>query len=108
MSRAAAWSFFELNGQTRSIVIRDNSSESTVVMNRKASGDKEIGSPLQGNISKILVREGQEIQEDDPLFVIEAMKMESTITTPVAGTVKKIHLSERTLVEQDDLVIELE
>jgi pyruvate carboxylase len=36
------------------------------------------------------------------------MKMESTITTPVAGTVKKIHLTERTLVEQDDLVIELE
>ncbi|HKK74400.1 MAG TPA: pyruvate carboxylase [Saprospiraceae bacterium] len=100
--------FFELNGQTRSILIRDNSSESTVVVNRKASGDKEIGSPLQGNISKILVREGQEIQEDDPLFVIEAMKMESTITTPIAGTVKKIHLPERTLVEQDDLVIELE
>lgn len=100
--------FFELNGQTRSIVVRDHSSESKVVENRKASGDKEIGSPLQGNISKVLVREGQEINEDDPLFVIEAMKMESTITTPVAGTVKKIHLTERTLVEQDDLVIELE
>jgi len=100
--------FFELNGQTRSIIIRDKQSESTVIANRKAAGEKEIGAPLQGSISQILVREGQEIAEDDPLFVIEAMKMESTITAPISGTIKRIHLSERTLVEQDDLVIELE
>jgi pyruvate carboxylase len=35
------------------------------------------------------------------------MKMESTVTSPIAGTVKKIYLTEKTLVEQDDLVIEL-
>jgi len=34
--------------------------------------------------------------------------MESTITSPKAGKVKKIHLSEKTMVEQDDVVIELE
>jgi len=36
------------------------------------------------------------------------MKMESTITSPVAGTIKRIHLKAKTLVEQDDLVLELE
>ncbi|MEO0337864.1 MAG: pyruvate carboxylase [Bacteroidota bacterium] len=99
--------FFELNGQTRSVLVRDLKKESKVSANAKASGDHQIGSPLQGSISKILVREGDEIQANDPLFVIEAMKMESTVTAPMAGVVKKIHLGERTLVEQDDLVIEL-
>ena len=99
--------FFELNGQTRSIMVRDKKEETSVVANRKAKGDQEIGSPLQGSISKILVKEGDAIEANDPLFVIEAMKMESTITAPFAGIVKKIHLSERTLVAQDDLVVEL-
>ncbi|GAB5552236.1 MAG: pyruvate carboxylase [Saprospiraceae bacterium] len=100
--------FFELNGQTRSIMVRDNKEETSVVANRKAEADLEIGSPLQGSISKILVKEGEQIEANAPLFVIEAMKMESTITAPFAGVVKKIHLAERTLVAQDDLVVELE
>ncbi len=100
--------FFTLNGQTRSVQLRDRNLKVERVMNRKASGDKEIGVPLQGNLSKILVKEGQEIKENAPLFIIEAMKMESTITSPVAGTVKKVHLKEKTLVQQDDLVVELE
>lgn len=100
--------FFELNGQTRSIMVRDNKEETNVIANRKAEGDLEIGSPLQGSISKILVKEGAQIEANAPLFVIEAMKMESTITAPFAGIIKKIHLAERTLVSQDDLVVELE
>jgi pyruvate carboxylase len=100
--------FFTLNGQTRSVQVRDRNLKVERVMNRKASGDKEIGVPLQGNLSKILVKEGQEIKENAPLFIIEAMKMESTITSPVAGVVKKVHLKEKTLVQQDDLVVELE
>lgn len=100
--------FFTLNGQTRSVQVHDKNELVEVALHRKASGDKEVGVPLQGNLSKILVEEGQEIDVNTPLFIIEAMKMESTITSPVAGTVKKIHLKEKTLVEQDDLVVELE
>ncbi|TXB65574.1 pyruvate carboxylase [Phaeodactylibacter luteus] len=100
--------FFQLNGQTRSVPVRDKSVQTEVVLNRKVTHDKQVGAPLQGNISKILVEEGQEVALNTPLFTIEAMKMESTITSPVAGKVKKVYLTEKTLVEQDDLVIELE
>ena len=100
--------FFQLNGQTRSIPVQDRSIKTEKVAHRKAKGDKEIGAPLQGSLSKILVEEGQEIEENTPLFIIEAMKMESTITATAAGKVKFIHLKEKTLVEQDDLVVELE
>jgi pyruvate carboxylase len=99
--------FFQLNGQTRSVPVRDRKVQSEVVVHRKVENDKQVGAPLQGNLSKILVEEGQEVNANSPLFTIEAMKMESTVTSPIAGTVKKIYLTEKTLVEQDDLVIEL-
>ena len=44
---------------------------------------------------------------DDPLFIIEAIKMESTITSPIMGIVKRVVLSERSLVGQGDLVLEI-
>ena len=100
--------FFKLNGQTRSIDVRDLKAKSEVVVNKKVEKNKDIGAPLQGSLSKILVEEGDEVQLNTPLFVIEAMKMESTITSPMKGKVKKIHLKEKTLVEQDDLIVELE
>ena len=99
--------FFSINGQTRSIEVRDSKIKTEVVANKKVSKEKDIGAPLQGNLAKILVEEGDKVKVNTPLFVIEAMKMESTITSPMAGVVKKVHLEERTLVEQDDLVVEL-
>lgn len=98
---------FQLNGQTRSVPVRDKNARSEVVVHRKASSANEIGAPLQGNLSKILVEEGDEVNLNTPLFIIEAMKMESTITSPVEGTVSKVYLTEKTLVEQDDLVLEV-
>lgn len=100
--------FFQLNGQTRSIPVKDTNAKAEVVANKKVDSEWHVGAPLQGNLSKILVEEGAEITVNTPLFTIEAMKMESTITAPRAGKVKKIHLTEKMLVEQDDLVVELE
>ena len=100
--------FFSLNGQVRSIQVRDHHIRVDLVVHKKAESKNEIGSPLQGSLSKVLVQEGDVVEVNTPLFVIEAMKMESTITSPVAGKVRKIHLSEKTLVEQDDMIVELE
>lgn len=99
---------FELNGQVRSVQIRDESSSPTVQRNPKAMEDNEVGAPLQGKLAGILVKEGQSVEKEAPLFVIEAMKMETTVGAPKSGVVRKIHLPPMTLVEQDDLVIEFE
>ena len=99
---------FELNGIVRSVQIRDENTAPTVQQNPKASEDFHVGSPLQGKLACIQVEAGQEVTKETPLFVIEAMKMETTVTSPVAGKIKKICLPPMTLVEQDDLVIEFE
>jgi pyruvate carboxylase len=99
--------YFKLNGQTRSVEIKDNSAKSTKLTNRKMSNPAtEIGTPLQGLLSKIFVKEGQTVEKNTPLFTIEAMKMETTIVSNNKITINKINLNEGTLVESDDLVID--
>jgi len=99
---------FELNGQTRRVQIKDNSAKVDKVTNRKISEENEVGAPLQGKLASIKVKPGDEVTENTALFVIEAMKMESSITPPRAGVVKEVHLKAGDMVQQDDLVVSLE
>lgn len=100
--------FFELNGQTRGISVKDKSLKTSKVAHRKAGAPHEVGSPLQGKVSKLLVAKGTFVKKSDPLFTIEAMKMETTVIAPLQGRVSEIVLGEGTMVQQDDLVMELE
>ncbi|UBM57568.1 pyruvate carboxylase [Marinilongibacter aquaticus] len=99
---------FELNGQTRKIKVRDHDLKVTKPTNKKVGKEGDIGAPLQGRISRILVKKGDEVAKNTPLFVIEAMKMESIVASPYAGTVSSVQLEEGSVVEQDDWVIEIE
>jgi pyruvate carboxylase len=100
--------YFELNGQTRIIEVRDLKYKVSKLVNKKASGDKEVGSPLPGRLADVKVKVGDQVKPKQPLFIIEAMKMESTVTAVDGGVVKKVYLSAGDMVAQDDLVVELE
>ena len=100
--------FFKLNGQTRAIEVKDKNFLVTKRLNEKVSNDKQIGAPLRGKLSRIMVKEKDRIEKNTPLFTIEAMKMESTIVAPKAGVVKSIALKAGGLVDQDDVILELE
>lgn len=99
---------FELNGQTRSVQIRDETVVPKTAANIKAVERNEIGSPLMGRLSAVLVKVGDQVEKDAPLFTIEAMKMETTIGAPYASKVAAVHLAAGELLGQDDMVIELE
>ncbi len=101
--------YFELNGQTRGVDVHDNSFVSTKVAHRKAdtSEDGEIGAPLPGKLAKVLVAAGDQVDKNQSLGIIEAMKMETTVAAPFAGRVAAVVLPEGSLVEQGDLLIEL-
>ncbi len=97
--------FFRLNGQTRSIEIKENGFVSIKPSHRKVKNEGEIGSPLQGKLSKVLVKKGDKVIKNTPLFTIEAMKMENTVVASGDGEISEILLNEGILIEQDDVVL---
>jgi pyruvate carboxylase len=46
------------------------------------------------------------VKRNQPLFIIEAMKMESNVVANADGVVSQVHLNDGTMVEQDDCVLE--
>ncbi len=98
---------FELNGQLRQVLVKDRNFTPSRLANAKATLPGQVGSPLQGKLSSILVKEGQVVAAQTPLFVIEAMKMETVVTALTDGKVSKISLAAGSMVEQDDLILEI-
>ena len=60
----------------------------------------QIKAELAGNLLKIVVREGQQVAADETLMILESMKMEIPVNTPVAGRVTKIHVNEGQTVQE--------
>lgn len=101
--------FFRVNGETRNIEVHDRSLKITRPENIKSeSGNtKHVGAPLQGLLSKIFVKKGQVVKKNQPLFVIEAMKMETTISATQESEIKNVILKEGSMVNAEDLVLTL-
>ncbi|MEP9361791.1 pyruvate carboxylase [Nocardioides sp. CN2-186] len=97
-----------INGQLRPVNVRDRSVASEVATAEKADTAKpgQVAAPFQGVVT-IVVSEGDTVAAGDTVATIEAMKMEASITAPVAGTVERIALSGTQAVEGGDLVLVL-
>ncbi len=73
----------------------------------RATSANAVVAPLSGSVSRILVDEGQEIEEGQVLCVLEAMKMETEITAPHAGKVDRILVAKGDAVAGGEALIEL-
>lgn len=95
-----------INGQMRQVWVRDESVKSTVVAAERANPhDKgQIPAPFAGVVTLVVV-EGQQVAPGDQVATIEAMKMEAAITTPVAGTVRRLAIGHAQAVEGGDLLL---
>lgn len=72
-------------------------------------GDQgEVKAVMPGRVVKILVKQGQEIEINQPLLVLEAMKMENEIKSAKAGKVSNIHVTEGASVESGALLVSVE
>lgn len=67
-----------------------------------------IYAPMPGLILEINVAIGQTVKEDDPLLILEAMKMENVIASPRTGTIKSISVNKGEAVVKKQLLIEFE
>ncbi len=99
--------FFELNGQPRSIRIADETMALERTPHEKADSSKlgEVGAPMPGLISTVVVAVGQEVEVGDVLLSMEAMKMQTNITAEVDGVVERIVTPVGTQVETKDLLV---
>ncbi len=66
-----------------------------------------LESPMPGKVLRVLVAEGEPVDEEQPLLIVEAMKMEFMIRAPHAGTVAAIHYPEGSQVAVGDVLVEL-
>jgi pyruvate carboxylase subunit B len=64
-----------------------------------------VEAPMPGMIIRFEVDEGEEVNEGDPLLILEAMKMENSINAPTAGTVKEIRFKEGESVKKGDVLV---
>ena len=101
---------FELNGMPREIIIADKHITNKIDTVKKADPEKigEVGATLSGSVVKILVAKGQQIKKGEPILVTEAMKMETTMTSPMDGTVTSIETKAGKRIESGDLLIVIE
>jgi len=99
--------FFELNGQPREVEVRDRSIKEAAASKRKADPAKpgEVSAPIPGSVTLLHVTENEAVAKGDRLLVLEAMKMQTTIYAPVAGTIKEICVKTRDTVEAHDLLL---
>ena len=75
-----------------------------------ANNDKraEILPPMPGSVVKILVSVGDKVEEGHSLIVVEAMKMETTLYSPISGIVKEINVKEKEQVNPENYMILVE
>ena len=65
---------------------------------------EEILAPLSGTLCKSLVNVGDEVEEEEETFIIEAMKMETPIYAPCDGIIREIRAKEGEVINVDDVI----
>ncbi len=73
----------------------------------KATEPGHVTTSMPGTVVDVLVSEGDKVNAGDPVLVAEAMKMETEIQAPIAGTIKAIHIAKGDSVNPDEILIEI-
>ncbi|MCC8035152.1 MAG: carboxylase [Rikenellaceae bacterium] len=103
--------FLAKSKQARCVSTRTETPEKT---NGQAKKEKSpltgniVPAPMPGRIFELLVGEGDRVTEGQDVLILEAMKMENSISTPFAGTVKQILVEVGESVSGDAPLIEIE
>jgi biotin carboxyl carrier protein len=101
----------DINGKQHTVVIEDKldrlidelgfTAEANVVV-------KDIKAPMPGLVLEVMVKEGDQVEKDSQLLILEAMKMENVIKCPSDGIVKEISIKKGDAVEKGQLLISLD
>ncbi len=101
----------KVNNNTYTVSISDATDQLIKDMGFTVGASKqvnEIKAPMPGLILDINVNVGDEIKEDDPLLILEAMKMENSILSPRNGIIKSVGVTKGEAVDKGVLLVEFE
>lgn len=100
---------FELNGMIREIEVKDKNFSGNIkdIVKADMNDPLQIGASIPGKVVKILVKENDEVKQNQPLLIIEAMKMETIIVSKTDCIVKSIKVDENEMVRDKQLLMEM-
>ena len=100
---------FELNGMRREVAVPDKRAEvkGKAVVMADPEDKSQVGSSIPGMVSKVNVKPGDKVEENQVLAVIEAMKMETSVVARMNGVVDQVLVSDGTSVKAGELLITL-
>ena len=75
---------------------------------RKAMAKIDVKSEITGKVWKIEAKPGDTLEEDDPILILESMKMEIPVAAPSAGKLVEVLVAEEDTVEEDQVVAVME
>lgn len=75
---------------------------------KQAGAPGDVSTSMPGNIVDVLVKEGDTVKAGQPVLITEAMKMETEVQAPIAGTVKAVHVAKGDRVNPGEVLVEIE
>jgi biotin carboxyl carrier protein len=70
----------------------------------EVEGRQQVVAPMPGKVIRLLVRAGEEVEEEQGLLVVEAMKMQNEIRSPKSGTVERVLVAEGQAVNAGEVL----
>lgn len=102
---------FSLNGQRCEAQVRNERDILLDEMGFKTAAtlnEGKLNAPMPGKILEIMVQEGDKVELGQPVAILEAMKMENELKSPVTGIVGTIAVAEQDSLEKNNLIMEIE
>jgi len=95
------------NGELKDIAPSSSQAVAAAPIAVVASDAEDLSAPLSGNIFKVQVKPGHQIEEGDVVIILEAMKMETEIRATKSGTVGEVYISEGDAVSVGDALLSI-
>ena len=99
-----------LNQETNKVVVEDERQKLRKAFRatqKTTSGITQVRAPMPGLVSQVEVEANQKVKSGDGLLIIEAMKMENEIKSPVEGTITRIKVNKGDAIDKDALLMEI-
>ena len=98
----------DINGYELQVVLDDARDAIARRADGSVHGRQSIAAPMPGKVVRVLVAEGEQVERDQGMVVIEAMKMQNEMKSPKAGRVTSLSAEEGTTVGAGDVLAVVE